>query len=70
MTTTSPVLILPAQDGLGGLLLAVEDAGRALVLQHLRRHRRLLDDGAVGRQVAAEDGDAARGRDRGCRAAG
>ena len=44
-------------DGLGCILLAVEDPGLSAELHHLRTDRRLLDDGSLGGEVALQDGD-------------
>ena len=53
--------MLPAEDRLDRVLLGLEDARRAGVDAHLLRHRRLLDDGAVRREVAAQHAQAALG---------
>ena len=50
-----------AEDRLDRVLLGVEDARRAGVHAHLGGHRRLLDDRAVGREVAAQHAQAALG---------
>ena len=55
-------LNLAAEDGLAGVLLALEDAGGAAELHHLGCHGGLLHHGAVGREVAAHDFEAAVGR--------
>ena len=52
-------LDLAVEDGLHGVLLAVEDLGLHVAAQHFRRHGGLLDHAAVGGDVAAQHGDAA-----------
>ena len=61
MTTTSPASMPPAEDRRDRVLLGLEDAGGAGVHAHLRGHRGLLDDRAVGREVAAQHAQAALG---------
>ena len=51
----------PLGDRRHGVLLALEDLGRAAVAQHLVGHGALLDDGAVGGEIAEEHGQAAGG---------
>src|SRR5450756_149430 len=46
-------------DGRHGVFLALEDLSGAAVAQHLVGHSTLLDDGAVGGEVAEEHGQAA-----------
>ena len=47
------------QDGVNGVLLAVERTCLKRGLEHLARNNRVLDDGALGGKVAVEDGDGA-----------
>ena len=62
MTTTSPCWMLPASSGLHRRLLAVEDARRAVVVAALVAAE--LHDAALGREVAAQDRQAAGRLDR------
>ena len=62
MTTTSPALISPVGDGGHRVLLALEHARGALVVDALVAGE--LHDAAVGREVAAQDREAAGGLDR------
>ena len=57
MTTTSPALISPVGDGGHRVLLALEHARRAAVVDALVAGE--LDDAALGREVAAQDREAA-----------
>ena len=54
-------LDLVRQDGVDGVLLAIERTGLKRGLEHLARNNRVLDDGALGGKVAVEDGDGAVG---------
>ena len=50
-------LDLVRQDGVNGVLLAVERTGLERSLEHLARNDGVLDDRALGSKVAVEDGD-------------
>ena len=62
MTMTSPFSIVPRDDGGHRLLLALEHPRGALVAAALVAGE--LDDAAFGREVAAQDREAARRLDR------
>ena len=54
-------LDLMRQDGVNGVLLAVERTGLERSLEHLTRNDGVLDDGTLGGKVAVKDGDGAIG---------